>query len=243
MTVEGAPPTTPDGAIPTVAWRSDRNSGIPGALHMVDQTRLPHEPVELSLTRVEDVRDAILRLSVRGAPAIGVAAAYGLVVGVQGHVDADQESFRARLGEVAEMLRESRPTAVNLGWAVDRCIAAVGATSSPAEATAALLAEARAIHEEDERACEQMGRHALELLEDGGSYLTHCNTGRFATAGIGTAFGVFVTGAHAGLSLEVYAPEVRPLLQGSRLTTFELIERGIPGTLLPDSASPTRQIA
>ena len=221
------PVTTPPGAIPTVAWKSDAASGLPGALVMIDQTRLPHESVALVCTDVEQVRDAIVRLAVRGAPAIGVAAAYGLVVGVQG---APAAEFAPRLAATAARLKSSRPTAVNLAWAVDRCVAA-------ARDAASLLAAARAIHAEDEAACSAMGRNALPLMREGGTYLTHCNTGRFAATGIGTAFGVFVVAAEAGLDPFVYATEVRPLLQGARLTAYELRERGIRGALLPDSAA------
>jgi len=221
------PITTPPGAIATVAWESTSPSGLPGALVMIDQTRLPHEAVALRCTDVEQVRDAIVRLAVRGAPAIGVAAAYGLVVGVQGTTAAE---FLQRLASAAQRLKSSRPTAVNLAWAVDRCAAA-------ARDAASTLAEARRIHAEDEAACAAMARNALPLLKSGGTYLTHCNTGRFATAGIGTAFGVFVGAQAAGLDPFVYATEVRPLLQGARLTAFELRERGIRGALLPDSAA------
>jgi len=221
------PVTTPPGAIATVAWESTSPSGLPGALVLIDQTRLPHEAVALRCTDVETVRDAIRRLAVRGAPAIGVAAAYGLVVGAQ---DATAAKFKERLASAAERLKSARPTSVNLAWAVDRCVGA-------ARDAASLLAEARAIHAEDEAACAAMARNALPLLRSGGTYLTHCNTGRFATAGIGTAFGVFV-GAHAaGLDPFVYATEVRPLLQGARLTAYELRERGIRGALIPDSAA------
>jgi methylthioribose-1-phosphate isomerase len=221
------PPTTPPGAIPTVAWTSDAPSGLPGALELIDQTRLPHDSIALRCTDVDQVRDAIVRLAVRGAPAIGVTAAYGLVLGVQGGPAAE---FRTRLASAAERLRAARPTAVNLAWAVDRCVAAARNAES-------LLAEARAIHGQDEAACAAMGRNALPLMRSGGTYLTHCNTGRFATAGIGTAFGVFVTAHEAGLDPFVYATEVRPLLQGARLTAYELRERGIRGALLPDSAA------
>jgi methylthioribose-1-phosphate isomerase len=221
------PPTTPSGAIPTVAWESGSPSGLPGTLVLLDQTRLPHESVALRCADLETVRDAIRRLVVRGAPAIGVAAAYGLVVATQ---DAAGPEFAARLRAAADRLRSARPTAVNLAWAIERCAAGAG---DPA----ALLAQARAIHAEDEAACAAMGRNALPLVSAGGTYLTHCNTGRLATAGIGTAFGVFVTAHAAGLDPLVYAGEVRPLLQGSRLTAFELRERGIRGALLPDSAA------
>jgi methylthioribose-1-phosphate isomerase len=231
-----APPSTPPGAIPGVVWASDDDRGWPGRVELLDQTRLPHASEVLRLDDVEEIREAIRRLSVRGAPAIGITAAYGLVAGMQGHAG-DAAAFDDRLEHVDERLRTSRPTAVNLAWALDRCRTAARGVEDPQRAVDVLLAEAHAIRDEDEAACAAMGRHALPLLRDGGSYLTHCNTGRLVCAGIGTAFGVFVTGHHAGLALTVYACEVRPLLQGSRLTTFELRERGIDGYLLPDSAA------
>ena len=234
MTV--GPPTTPPGAVPTVAWRSAHPSGLPGALAMVDQTRLPHESVELVLDDVADVRAAIRRLSVRGAPAIGVAAAYGLVVGAQPGTGDDGDSFRRRLDAADHELRSSRPTAVNLAWALDRCRAAAAGLAPP-QAVTAILAEARAIHAEDEAACRAMGMRCTGLMRDGGRYLTHCNTGRFATAGIGTAFSAFVCAQASGMDVEVFVGEVRPLLQGARLTMLELEERGIRGRLLPDSAA------
>ncbi len=235
------PVTTPPGAIATVAWESTSPTGLPGALVMIDQTRLPHEAVALRCTDVEQVRDAIVRLAVRGAPAIGVAAAYGLVLGMQSWTRESKGGwgfFNEILSHFHQRLELARPTAVNLKWALDRCWRTVkDRIGDPAEGPTRLLAEARRIHAEDESACAAMARNALPLLRAGGTYLTHCNTGRFATAGIGTAFGVFV-GAHAaGLDPFVYATEVRPLLQGARLTAYELRERGIRGALIPDSAA------
>lgn len=232
-----APRSTPEGAIPGVAWRSDSDRGWPGRVELLDQTRLPHESVVLRLDDVEEIRAAIQRLSVRGAPAIGITAAFGMVAGLQDFVSATPDEFSARVEHVDERLRTSRPTAVNLGWALDRCRAAMRDVSDPPAALDALYAEAVAVHAEDEAACVAMGRHALPLVRDGGSYLTHCNTGRLVAAGIGTAFGVFVSAQHAGMDITVYACEVRPLLQGSRLTAFELAERGISGYLLPDGAA------
>lgn len=231
-----APPATPAGAIPTVAWRGTGADDLPGAVVLIDQTRLPLEAIELVCADVETVRAAIRRLSVRGAPAIGVAAAYGLVAGIQGALELAPPAFRDELARVVDRLRTSRPTAVNLGWALDRCLRAIEGLDAPVAIARRLLSEARAIHDEDVGFCAAMGAHAQELVRDGGVYLTHCNTGRFATAGIGTAFATFATARHRGLDIHVFVGEVRPLLQGSRLTTYELQERGIAGTLLPDSA-------
>jgi methylthioribose-1-phosphate isomerase len=229
------PPSTPPGAVPTVAWRSDAPDGLPGALDLLDQTRLPHEQVALRCEDVDTLVGAIRRLVLRGAPALGVAGAYGTVVAAQEalRVDGRYATFAA----LAQRVRAARPTAVNLAWAVDRCVGAARGISDPAEAQRRLLAEARAIHAEDEAACAAMGRHGAALLREGGSYLTHCNTGRLATAGIGTAFAVFATAQAWGLRPKVHVGEVRPLLQGARLTAFELRERGIDGCLLPDSAA------
>lgn len=231
------PDATPPGAIPTVAWRSTSPDGLPGALELIDQTRLPRESVVFRCEEVEHVRDAIKRLVVRGAPAIGVAAAYGLVVGLQGAIDADPDTFAVALAHSANRIRSARPTAVNLAWAVDRCVAALRDETEPRAAVRRLLAEARAIHAEDEAACAAMGAHAASLLPRDGTFLTHCNTGRLATAGCGTAFAAFATAQAWGMNPSVYVGEVRPLLQGARLTAFELRERGITGTLLPDTAA------
>lgn len=231
------PPATPPGAVPTVAWSSSASGGLPGRLELLDQTRLPLEQVVVACRDADAVCDALRRLVVRGAPAIGVAAAYGLVVAAQtaAHLD-DPERAAAAFAADAAKIRGARPTAVNLSWAVDRCTAAAAGIDDAAERVRVLLREARTIHAEDEAACAAMGAHGAALLRDGGTYLTHCNTGRLATAGIGTAFGVFVTAHAQGLRPTVLCGEVRPLLQGARLTAFELRERGIPGRLHPDGA-------
>jgi methylthioribose-1-phosphate isomerase len=190
---------------------------------------------------VDAVVEAIKSLRVRGAPAIGIAGGYGLVV-------AAGEAVRERLAPDAarahvlargEQLATARPTAVNLRWAVARCLAvldALPAAAAPADLAAALLAEARAIHDEDRRLCAAIGRHGAPLLEDGG-VLTHCNTGALATGGDGTALAVITTAWEQGRKLEVFADETRPLFQGARLTAWELVERGIPVTVLVDAAA------
>ena len=242
MTVAAPEPSS--AAPPTLRWSGD---GPDGTLELLDQTRLPAETVVLHCRTDDDVFAAIRRLSVRGAPAIGVAAAYGLVLGVRGAL-ASRDRFDAALLAAAEKLAESRPTAVNLFWALARCRRALSAEPdlSGAEAAARLLAEARAIETEDRAMCAAIGRHGADLLppfpEEGElGLLTHCNAGGLATAGEGTALAVLFE-AHrrataAGRAVRVYADETRPLLQGARLTAWELTRRGVPTTVLCDSAA------
>ena len=190
-------------------------------LEVIDQTALPAHLEIAELTTVEAVVDAIKRLVVRGAPAIGVCGAFGVVIGLHEGRDLD---------EVASMLRSARPTAVNLAWAVDRVAAVVRAGGDA-------LAEAEMIRDEDRAACDAIGAYGRELLSDVDTLMTHCNTGRLATAGIGTALGVVYAKASAGERVAVIATETRPLMQGARLTAWELTDAGIPVTLIPDSAT------
>jgi methylthioribose-1-phosphate isomerase len=206
-------------------------------LILIDQTRLPVELTEVECRDVETVWEAIKMLRVRGAPAIGIAAAYGIVVGLQTVGDDDASAFNARLNEVADYLATSRPTAVNLFWAIDRMKAhaiAVG-SSDIAALRQSLLEEARRIHEEDRAVCHAIGRYGAELLGDGQGVLTHCNAGGLATAEYGTALSVFFTAQDVGKKLHVFVDETRPLLQGARLTAWELSQRGIDATLICDS--------
>jgi methylthioribose-1-phosphate isomerase len=213
--------------------------GIDGHLRLIDQTLLPLECTEIECRSVEAVVEAIRVLRVRGAPAIGIAAAYGVCVGVQTALDADEPSFRRRLDEVAALLAASRPTAVNLFWAIDwmKAVAIKLPGQSPRQIAAALLAEAQTIHEEDRQMCRAIGRHGAALLADGQGVLTHCNAGGLATADYGTALAVLFAAAESGKRLHVYADETRPLLQGARLTAWELQQRGIEVTLICDSAA------
>jgi methylthioribose-1-phosphate isomerase len=211
--------------------------GIDGCLRLVDQTRLPVECVEIDCRDAESIWEAIKTLRVRGAPAIGVAAAYGVCVGVQTVLSSNAATFGSRLVEVANYLATSRPTAVNLFWALNR-MKRVGESmrGRPAnEIAAALLTEAQAIHEEDRQMCRAIGRHGAALLFDGQGVLTHCNAGGLATSDYGTALAVFFTAAEAGKTVHVYADETRPLLQGARLTAWELQQRGIDVTLICDN--------
>jgi methylthioribose-1-phosphate isomerase len=183
------------------------------------------------------VWEAIRALRVRGAPAIGVAAAYGVVIGLRGVAGADRPAVERRLAEVIDYLATSRPTAVNLFWALDRMrnVARAHSDLSGAALVARLLEEAREIEREDREMCAAIGRYGAELLGDDTGVLTHCNAGSLATAGDGTALSVIYAAVRQGKRLHVYVDETRPLLQGARLTSWELTQRGIPATLLCDS--------
>jgi methylthioribose-1-phosphate isomerase len=223
--------------IPTLRWEGD---AADGRFVLLDQTRLPGECVEIACASADDVWEAIKSLRVRGAPAIGVAAAYGVVLGLQGVGDATERTvFDKRLVEVCDHLASSRPTAVNLFWALGRMRQTAGKRPerSASETLSLLLAEARQIEQEDRAMCAAIGRHGAELLRDGDGILTHCNAGGLATAGDGTALAVIFAAAAQGKSLHVYADETRPLLQGARLTTWELMQRDIPVTLICDCAA------
>ena len=217
-----------------VAWIGDAEAGH---LQLIDQTLLPVEYLERHLSTVEEVWEAIKLLRVRGAPAIGVAAAYGVVVGCQSVRMASHGEFDSRLKQVVEYLAGSRPTAVNLFWALDRMrrVADASASLSSRELLERLLIEARAIEVEDREMCTAIGRHGLPLLRGCSGVLTHCNTGGLATAGDGTALAIIFAAARENPLLQVYADETRPLLQGARLTTWELMQRGVFVTLICDS--------
>ncbi|HUY87403.1 MAG TPA: S-methyl-5-thioribose-1-phosphate isomerase [Pirellulales bacterium] len=212
--------------------------GVDGHLRLVDQTRLPAELAYVDCRDVETVFEAIRSLRVRGAPAIGIAAAYGICVGLQTASHDQEQAFFARLEEVATYLAASRPTAVNLFWALKRMQQAAAdwrGRATPAEIAKHLLHEAQAIHEEDRNMCRAIGRHGAALLSDGQGVLTHCNAGGLATSEYGTALAVFYAAQDGGKRLHVYADETRPLLQGARLTAWELKQRGIDVTLICDS--------
>lgn len=218
-----------------------------GFLEALDQTLLPTEIRRDAWRTVETVWEGIKMLRVRGAPAIGIAAAYGVCVGLQ-TVFADgkeptEAEFFARLDETTAYLATSRPTAVNLFWALDRMKAFAEerrGTVSVRELAALLLAEADAIREEDRVLCRKMGRFGAALVKDGGGYLTHCNAGGLATADYGTALAVFYWATEEeGKKIRVFADETRPLLQGARLTAWELQENGVPTTLICDSMAAT----
>ena len=217
----------------TLRWVGDTD----GHLVLVDQTELPVKFVEHECRNVADVLEAIQNMRIRGAPAIGIAAAYGVCLGIQPAVVGGKAILLERLEEVTARLVETRPTAVNLSWAIGRMKRASQTMrgDSPNEIAAGLLAEARAIHEEDRRMCRAIGLHGKELLFDGQSLLTHCNAGGLATSEYGTALAVLFAAQEAGKRIQTYVSETRPLLQGSRLTAWELLQRGMDVTVICDS--------
>ncbi|MFO0888597.1 MAG: S-methyl-5-thioribose-1-phosphate isomerase [Isosphaeraceae bacterium] len=218
----------------TVDWVGDAASG---RLRLIDQTRLPTEFVEIECEDVPTVWEAIKVLRVRGAPAIGVAAGYGAVLGARVRGVDDVETVRDSLRLATAHLRTSRPTAVNLFWALDRMDAA-GRAAKAADGRHLLdhlLAEAHAIAEEDRAMCRSIGRHGAALVNPGEGILTHCNAGGLATADYGTALAVIFTAHEQGKPVRVFADETRPLLQGARLTAWELQRRGVAVTLICDN--------
>src|SRR5579862_755371 len=216
----------------TIAWIGDTN----GFVRVLDQTLLPVQVEYRDCRTVEEVWEAIKVLRVRGAPAIGIAAAMGVVVGMQ--TIKEPAEFRRRLSEVSNYLRTSRPTAVNLFWALQRMenrVANFVDRESPSKLLRILLDEALAIAEEDRQMCRAIGRVGAELIGEGQGVLTHCNAGGLATADYGTALAVMFAAAEQGKTFQVFADETRPLLQGARLTTWELLQRGIDVTLICDN--------
>ncbi|UVI31840.1 S-methyl-5-thioribose-1-phosphate isomerase [Paenibacillus spongiae] len=222
---------TNSNALQSLIWTDNR-------LDLLDQRLLPEETVYLPLTDVEEVWEAIRHLKVRGAPAIGIAAAYGVLFGSR-NVDAGKPQWLAAVNEAAAKLATSRPTAVNLFWALDR-MKARAAELADSDLTLeackeALVIEAIAIQSEDEETNRLIGEHALTLFEDGMGVLTHCNAGGLATAKYGTALAPFYLAKEQGMSLKVFADETRPVLQGARLTAFELHQAGVDVTLICDN--------
>ncbi len=203
-------------------------------LRLLDQRQLPKKEIYLDCESVADVADAIRNLAVRGAPAIGIAAAYGVVIAAQKAEHHNEALNEQSLQSAFELLRQSRPTAVNLFWSLDRMLrvcARSGVTSAD------FVAEAEAIHREDYAANRRMSELGSALLQDGIGVLTHCNTGSLATSGLGTALGVIRAGVALGKIKKVYAGETRPWNQGARLTMWELVQDGIEALLIADSAA------
>jgi methylthioribose-1-phosphate isomerase len=228
------------GIVP-VEWRGD-------AVAILDQRELPHREVVLECRTVEQVAEAIRSLAVRGAPIIGVAAAYGMALAATVSTETRTRALLRELEQGAETLRAARPTAVNLEWAVDRMMAvatgqccSVGSTLQRVHEE--MVAEAVRVEAEDRAACSAMGALGQELVPDGANVLTHCNTGMLCTAGIGTALGVVIAAHLAGKRVHVWVDETRPVLQGARLTAWELGRLGIPRTLVADGAAASLMAA
>lgn len=217
-------------AVRTVWWE-------PGAVCLLDQTRLPRERATVRCVSVEEVAAAIRAMVVRGAPAIGVTAAYGMALAAQRSSSKEATDLLDKLSAAKETLDAARPTAVNLSWATSRMLRAArdSADVPVSEVADRLLAEAHAMHEEDERTCRGIGEHGAALLANGARVLTHCNAGGLATTGYGTALAPIKTAHALGRELHVLVDETRPFLQGSRLTAWELQRAGVEQTLITDN--------
>jgi len=211
----------------TIEW-------LDGKLRILDQSKLPREQIFIDLDNYHDVVLAIKEMRVRGAPAIGVAAAYGIALGASGIETANKDEFLAQLNQVMQAFAASRPTAVNLFQAINRMKKAARG-DGVTEIKNSLINEAKRIHQEEVTATRQLSQLGAELIKDGFTLLTHCNAGPLATAGYGTALGVIKAAKEQGKKVSVFATETRPLLQGARLTTWELMQEGIPVTLITDS--------
>ena len=218
--------------IPTLAW-------TPEGVRFIDQTRLPLEESYVLATTYEEVAEAIVTMVVRGAPAIGVSAAYGVALGVLRTQAATSSAFAPEFDRICARLAGTRPTAVNLFWAIDRMkrlFAALLVAGTPlSQIKEKILAEAHAMYAEDIAACKAMGAFGAALLPDEGGVLTHCNAGALATCGYGTALGVIRSAVEQGKRIHVFADETRPFLQGARLTAWELMADHIPTTVLCDN--------
>lgn len=229
--LSGVPEHSPAPAIEAVRWADGRR-----AVTIIDQRRLPAEYVARDLATIEEVCDAIRTLSVRGAPAIGICGAMGLVVALPDPARTSRDALLGAARELAHRIVATRPTAVNLAWAVSRVLATGEGTPGDAAAVVdAMRADATAILEEDRAMCRRIGEHGVMLLGDGARVQTHCNAGALATGGIGTALAPLYVAMERGLRVSALVGETRPLLQGSRLTAWELTRAGIPTTLITDN--------
>ena len=214
----------------TIQWRDD-------TVVMIDQTRLPGEEIYNIYTDFQGVAEAIRGMIIRGAPAIGVAAAMGIALGARGIIADTHESFFKQLDNICDVMARTRPTAVNLFWAINRMkqVARSNQDQSLDAIRDILKSEAIGIEEEDVAICREIGTNGLSLIKEGATILTHCNAGGLATAGYGTALGVIRAAHEAGKNIRVIADETRPWLQGARLTAWELMKDGIPVTLISDN--------
>lgn len=222
----------PTAQVYPVIWHEDR-------ILLIDQNRLPTEYVIVEISRCDDMARAIKTMIVRGAPAIGVAAAYGMYLGAREIKTEDRDAFLTQLEDIAQVLRQTRPTAVNLFWAIARMMKTAYETiGSVDQLKASLLQTAQAIQVEDLQTCQAIGDRGLEVMPTTPHQLcilTHCNAGALATAGYGTALGVVRSAWREGRLARVYADETRPRLQGARLTSWECVQEGIPVTVITDS--------
>ncbi len=218
--------------VSTITWHNDK-------IRMIDQTRLPTELIYLDIAALEVLGEAIKSLRVRGAPALGVAGAFGVLLSARAFRTGDHAAFLAQLERDIKYLRATRPTAVNLGWALERMnnVLQKQRESSIAEINAALRAEAEVIFEEDRRTCRALAEHGATLVPRNATVMTHCNTGALATADYGTALGVLFAAHAHGKKLHVFVDETRPLLQGARLNMWELMNEGIDCTLICDNTA------
>jgi methylthioribose-1-phosphate isomerase len=213
----------------TIEWRN-------GTVFTLDQTRLPLETITLEITTCDQMAEAIKNLRVRGAPLLGASAAFALALTAYHSKATSNEKLLSELENAADTIKRTRPTAVNLFWAVDRILSKARGFSGSAEALKVLVVqEAQRIADEDAEANRAMGKHGAELLRDGDVVLTHCNAGELATVEYGTALGVIRAAVEQGKRIKVIATETRPLLQGARLTVYELKRDGIPVTLITDN--------
>ena len=208
--------------VKTLEWKEK-------GLEIIDQRLLPVEEKRILLTTVEEVAGAIETLAVRGAPAIGVAAAYGVVIAAR------ENPGEAHVRSAIERLKRTRPTAVNLFFALDRMAEALSGAFDSTDPAERLLECAHAIFDEDKRICRMLSQHGAQLLNDGDTVLTHCNAGGLATSGYGTALGIIYAASEEGKKISVYVDETRPLLQGARLTAWELSKSGVPVTVICDN--------
>jgi methylthioribose-1-phosphate isomerase len=220
--------------VKTIEWANNK-------VRIIDQTELPLKTIYKDYTTPEEVWEAIKLLRVRGAPAIGIAGAFGVCLGIQNSSATTYEPFKKELDKVAEYLKACRPTAVNLAWAIDRMVKTAEANKIlPIEKLKnKLIAEAQRIYEEDREMCRKMGDHGAKILKDGDTVLTHCNAGGLATSDYGTALAPIYRAIEHGKKIKVFADETRPLLQGARLTTWELMQSGVDVTLICDNMAAT----
>ncbi len=208
-----------------------------GTVRFIEQTKLPSEEIYIETDDYRVIAEAIRKLRVRGAPLIGVAAAYGVALAAIHPVEKDLQSFYENINGVMNELGSTRPTAVNLFWALERMKRVLDKCITIEQARRSLVDEALKIHHENAEMCTKIGANGAELVQHGDTIITHCNTGAFATGGAGTAQSIITTACRQGKSIKVYACETRPLLQGARLTTLELMKYGIDVTLITDSTA------